>query len=186
MKNLILILFFSSFLSFAWSQSETKVITDTKVSEVTIQNSFDRLTLQSYAVQAQSKVEELLEYLSLAQNPANPTDLNEQLESNMTQLFIQGNKIQLTGIESKTNYATSINWIDDWKESNVKIISLELIDSELKSSYWIYNYKLNYEINGKRRNKKMKVQVYFKPMTKNFGSEKRAVWDLKIGDVIFL
>ncbi len=185
MKHLILILFFSSFFSLAWSQSIEHVVKDAKVSEVTIQNSFDRITIQSYAVQAQSKVEELFEYLTLAQNPANSADLNEQLKSNMAQLFIQGNKIQLTGIESKTTYATSNNWIDDWKESNVKIISLELIDSELKSSYWIYNYKLNYEINGKRRNKKMKIQVYFKPMTKSFGSEKRAVWDLKIGDVIF-
>ncbi len=33
MKNLILILFFSSFLSFAWSQSGVEVTTNSKVSE---------------------------------------------------------------------------------------------------------------------------------------------------------
>ena len=31
-----------------------------------------------------------------------------------------------------------------------------------------------------------KIQVYFKPMTKKIGSEKRAVWDLKIGNIGFI
>ncbi len=179
MKSFILLLFFTFFIPFAWSQSIGHV------EEVTIQNSFDKVTIQIYAGQAELKVEELFEYLKAALNTDNTADLNEQLKSNMTQLFIQEDEIQLTGIESKTNYTTATNWIDDWKKTNVKIVSMERIDSELKSSYWIYKYRLVYQINGKQKEKKMTVQVYFKPQSKAFGKTRRTVWDLKIGSVIF-
>lgn len=179
MKNVLFLLFLSYFCSFAWSQSIGYK------TEVTIQNTFDNITIQTYANQAEMKVEELVEYLKMAQNPDNSTAFNAQLESTIQQLFITEEPIQLLGIESKVPWTDSKQWLVDWKQSKVTIVSLELIDSELKDSYWNYNYQLVCQVNGKKIRKKMTVQVYFKQRSKSFGKTQRHVWDLKIGSVTF-
>ncbi len=186
MKNLILILFFSSFLSFAWSQSGFEVNTNSKISEVTIQNSFNRITVNAYNIQAQSKVDELIEYLILAQNTANSDELNAQLKSNVQQLFATEETLVLKQIEGTQSTSNPEIWMESLNQSNVKIISGNLLNSELKSSYWIYTYEVRYELNGKSKKQKVEIQVFFKPQTKNFGSKRKAVWDLKIGNVIFM
>ena len=183
MKNLILILFFSSFLSLVWSQSGVEVTTNSKISEVTIQNSFDRITVNAYNIQAQSKVDELIEYLKIAQNPANSEELNAQLKSNVQQLFTMHETLVLRQIESNEFSSSPKTWMEALNQSKIKIISANLLNSEIKSSYWIYTYELRYEINGKSKKQNLKIQVFFKPQTKKFGSKSRAVWDLKLGSI---
>ena len=186
MKNLILIIFFSSFLSLVWSQSGVEVTTNSKISEVTIQNSFDRISVNAYNIQAQSKVDELIEYLKIAQNPANSEELNAQLKSNVQQLFITDETLLIKQFESNEFSSNPENWMESLKQSKVKIISADLLNTEMKNSYWIYTYEFRYEVNGKSKKQKVKIQVFFKPQTKNFGSKRKAVWDLKLGNVIFL
>lgn len=179
MKSGILLLFFSFTLSLAWSQSIDHT------SEVTIENSFDKKAIQAYAVQAQVKVEELVEYLNLIQNPKNSEELNKQLKQTIMQLFSPDEAIQLMGTKNKKNAGNLEQWIEDWKHSNVKINSLELITSKLEPSYWINEYQLTYQINETKKGGKMSVQVYFKPYSKKFGKTTKTVWDFKIGHVLF-
>lgn len=179
MKSRILLLFFSCTLSLAWSQSIEQA------REVTIENSFDEQAIQSYASQAQLKVEELVEYLTLIQNSENSEELNEQLRHTITQLFSQDEALQFTGIKSRETSTDLLKWIDDWKHSQVKIISMELKHSKLEDSYWFYEYQLIYEVKGKKKDESMNVKVYFKPQSKSFGKTTKKVWDFKIGHVLF-
>lgn len=179
MKSGILLLFFSLMLSFAWSQSIDHT------SEVTIENSFDKKAIQAYADQAQVKVEEFVEYLNLIQDPKNSDELNKQLKQTIMQLFSPDETILVIGGKNKTLSTDLAQWIEDWKHSNLKINSLELITSNLESSYWINEYQLTYQLNETKKGDKMSVQVYFKPQSKKFGKTTKTVWDFKIGHVLF-
>lgn len=95
MKSRILLIFFFFTLSFAWSQSINHT------NEVSIENSFDKQTIQAYAIQAQVKVEELVEYLNLIQNPKNSEELNKQLKQTIMQLFSPDETILVIGAKTK-------------------------------------------------------------------------------------
>lgn len=179
MKSGILLLFFSFTLSLAWSQSIDHA------NEVTIENSFDKKAIQAYAVQAQVKVEEFVEYLNLIQDPKNSDELNKQLKQTIMQLFSPDETILVIGGKNKTLSTDLAQWIEDWKHSNLKINSLELITSNLESSYWINEYQLNYQLNETKKGDKMSIQIYFKPQSKKFGKTAKTVWDFKIGHVLF-
>lgn len=177
MKNGILLIFFSCMFSFAWSQSIEHV------NEVTIRNSFDKEAVQAYAVQAQLKVEELVEYLKLLQNSENSDELNEQLKQTIAPLFSEDEAIQLTAIENKKTFNAPSKWIEEWMHSGVKIIALKLINSRLEHSFWMNEYQLIYQKDRKEKDRKINVQIYFKPQSKSFGKKTKTVWDFKLGSV---
>lgn len=178
MRTWIIFLLFSCSLTISWSQS----IMETR--ELTISNSFDNLTVQSYAVQGELKVQELMEYLRLVSVKTNTVELNKQLAANMEQLFSES-EVQLFGIENKQPVYTVAQWLEDWKNAHAEVVSMKLINSELKNTFWIYTYQLNYTINGKQKATKMKVNVNFQPQTKTFGTTKKEVWELKINKIDF-
>lgn len=178
MRTWMIFLLFLCSLTISWSQSamETR--------ELTISNSFDNLTIQSYAVQGELKVQELVEYLRLVSVKTNSEELNKQLVANMEQLFSES-AIQLSGIENKQSVYTVAKWLEDWKRAHVEIESLKLINSELKNTFWVYTYQLNYTLNGKQKTTKMEVNVNFQPQIKTFGTTKKEVWELKINKIDF-
>lgn len=178
MRSSVIIVLFSLFPLNGWTQSANE-----GVSELAIKGSFDNLTIQSYAGQAELKVEELFEYIQLLMDQSNSPELNQQLKINIEQLFMDNPA--LTGIDSKSVVYDPLQWLAGWQNANVAIQSLKLLGSELKSTYWIYNYQLTYSIEGKEKTKKMDVQISFQPQTKSFGKTQKKVWDLKIGNVFF-
>lgn len=127
----------------------------------------------------------MVEYLNLIQNPKNSVDLNEQLKQTIIQLFSTDESILFIGLKSKNTFTDLEQWIEDWKRSNVKINSLELITSKLESSYWMNEYQLTFETNEVKKGDKMSIQIYFKPQSKKFGKTTKTVWDFKIGHVLF-
>lgn len=175
MKNWVIILISLLFTMNGWSQS----ISGSR--ELTIQNSFETAAVEVYALQAQSKVEELFEYLRLASDKNNSTELNEQIQNNIVQLFVDQPQ-QLMGIGSKDHTRNIKQWANEWKQAEIE--ELQLTDSRLYKTHWVYKYKLIYLTDGKKISKKMDVQVYFQPQTKTFGSTRKQVWELKIGNVI--
>lgn len=178
MKKWIFFLLFFFSLTIGWSQS-----IELKTKELTIQNSFDNLTLQTYAVQGQLKVDELFEYLQLASNN-NSQELNQQLQANIEQLFSK-DFVQLSGIESKETFSVPLKWVEYWKTANVDVKFVQLIDSKLKDTHWIYSYQISYSTNGKQKTKQMEVKVHFQPQAKTFGDTQKEVWELKIKTIIF-
>lgn len=177
MKDRILCVFALLIFSTSWSQS----VLETK--ELIIKKSFDNLTLQSYAVQGELKVQELISYLQLIENKNNSTDLNKQISLNIEQLF--NSEAHLTGIESKADFFSPENWLKDWTSEGVTINSVTLLKSQLEDTSWIYEYQINYSKNGKQKTKKLTVRVKFQPRLKAFGNSSKVVWDLKIESIIF-
>lgn len=163
----------------SWSQSM-----DISTKELTIQNSFDKLTIQTYAAQGQSKVEELFEYLKLTAMNENSPELEEQLLQNIHQLFTE-KSVQLVSIDNKTKFYSTKQWINDWKNSKITLERLELVGSQLKNNHWLNQYQLIYKVNGKQKTTRMEVQIFFYPELKYFGETKKEVWELKIGSIDF-
>lgn len=178
MRRWIIFLLFSCLLTSSWSQS----VMETR--ELTISNSFDNLTIQSYAAQGELKVRELFEYLRLASVETNTSEFNRQLTMNIEQLFSES-VVHLSGIENKQPVYTVVKWLEDWKDAHVGVTSMKLTDSELKNSCWIYTYQLHYTINGKKKTATMKVNVNFQPQIKTFGTTRKEVWELKIKEIDF-
>jgi len=164
-------------LTTSWSQSM-----EISTKELTIQNSFDKLTIQTYAVQGQLKVEELFEYLKLISLNGNSPELDKQLLQNIEQLFSE-NIEQLDGVDHKTTLYSAKQWVNDWKNSKITVERLELNSSQLKHDHWLNQYQLIYKVNGKQKTARMEVQIFFYPELKSFGETKKEVWELKIGSI---
>lgn len=175
--SFILCLMSITSLTISWSQS-----IGISTNELTIQNSFDKLTIQTYAAQGQSKVEELFEYLKLTALNENSSELDEQLLQNIHQLFTE-KIVQLVSIDSKTRFYSTQQWVNDWKNSKITVERLELVDSQLKNDHWLNQYQLIYKVNGKQKTARMEVQIFFYPELKSFGETKKEVWELKIGSI---
>lgn len=178
MRTWIIFLLFSCSLTMSWSQS----VLETR--ELTISNSFDNLTIHSYAAQGELKVQELVEYLRLFSVKTNTAELNKQLVANIEKLFSEST-VQLSGMKSKQTIYTVAEWLEDWKASHAEITSLKQIESELKNTFWIYTYQVSYTISGKQKTANMEVKVLFQPRTKTFGTTKKEVWELKIKGIDF-
>lgn len=175
--SFILCLMSITSLTISWSQS-----IGISTNELTIQNSFDKLTIQTYAAQGQSKVEELFEYLKLTALNENSSELDEQLLQNIHQLFTE-KIVQLVSIDSKTRFYSTQQWVNDWKNSKIIVERLELAGSQLKNDHWLNQYQLIYKVNGKQKTARMEVQIFFYPELKSFGETKKEVWELKIGSI---
>ena len=164
-------------LTTSWSQSM-----EISTKELTIQNSFDKLTIQTYAVQGQLKVEELFEYLELISLNGNSPKLDKQLFQNIEQLFSE-KTVLLHGVDNKTTLYSAKQWVNDWKNSKITVERLELNSSQLKHDHWLNQYLLTYKVNGRQKTKKIEVQIFFYPELKSFGETKKEVWELKIGNI---
>lgn len=178
MKNyitFILILFASSI---SWSQSINEV-----VKESTIQNTFDKATIQSYSVQANTKVDELFEYLNLMNENNNSLALEHQLIENISQLFIDKKTIPLIDFENSKLFFTVQDWLNQIKKSTIKFESWKLINSKLKDNYWRNSYQLIYIVNGNKTTQKIDIQIFFYLDYKSFGKTDKKVWDIKLGEV---
>lgn len=161
----------------SWTQSVLEVNR-----EETIQNSFDKAIIQSYATHTQDKVEELFEYLSVVNSTKNNPALEEQLLLNIQQLFLD-KRVILMSLSNNKTYFDITQWLENWKKSNIKIIQKELISSQLEKNSWLNQYKIKYLVNGKKKSQKMTIQIYLQPQEKNFGTQQKKVWEMKIGNI---
>lgn len=151
----------------------------------TIQNSFDRLTIQSYSAQANTKVKDLFEYLKLLQENKGEEELAQQLTDNIRQLFINDN-LELASLSSKRTFTNLLSWLSEFEKSKITIDDIEFISSKLQSNFWLNQYRLSYTLEGKRKKLNLSIQIYFQIQSKSFGNTTRNVWNWNIGNIELL
>lgn len=174
--TLFTILFFS--FTKSWSQSmnvETKA--------TTIQNSFDKVSLQAYAVQANTKVDELFEYLNFISKTDNSSELGKQLAKNIRQLFTNEKPILLEGLDNPKRFYSVQEWLNDYENGKITIEKWELLHSKLEDDRWQNQYQLIYTVNGKRKIQKIDIEILLQPTEKAFGKTQKKVWEMKLGNI---
>lgn len=149
-----------------------------------ISDNFDALSIQAYAVNGQSKIEELIEYLNLMNSAGIEEDLDAQISSNILQLF-SVNDLVIQGISSNVTFIDVRKWIADFKRSSSNKLTIHFKSSQLHDSYWKYTFDLSYEWNGKIVRKKMDVELLMSRLQKSFGNHQKQVWQQSIQKITF-
>lgn len=174
--TLFIILFYS--LTISWSQS---INIETKAT--TIQNSFDKVSVQAYAVQANAKVDELFEYLNFISKTENSSELGQQLAKNIRQLFTNEKPILLEGLDNSKRFYSVQEWLNDCEKVKIAIEKWELLHSKLEDDRWQNQYQLVYTVNGKRKTQKIDIEILLQPTEKAFGKTQKKVWEMKLGNI---
>ena len=191
MKNLIyILLFFPMFVigqssGNTNSQKENVSVNEKKQLDKTasfIENNFSKPVINAYQNRALNKLNEFYNYLILLQN-ANSSELQSELKQNVKQLLVNGN-LSFQNVIDLQNKKYSIDEILTQIIEKKITFSMPIIQNNayLNHNDFEFSYTLKVTVNGEVKQLILTQKVYLFPVDKTFGTTKKTVWELKLGE----
>jgi len=191
MKNLIyILLFFPMFVigqssGNTTSQKESVTASEKKMKlDKTvgfIWNNFNKSEIKAYQNRASDKLDEFYNYLILLQSAEN-SELQNQLKQNIKDLFF-GNEVRFQNIVDSQNKKYTIDEILIQVIEKKITFSMPVIDQNayLNHNDFEFSYILKVVVNNEVKQLNLTQKVYLNLNEKTFGTNKKTVWELKLG-----
>ena len=175
-KVIIFLAMLSSLTSFGQSNN-------TSSSKVTIKNTFSFQTIKAYQESAVFKIRDYYNYLELYASESTSDTLRLQLKATLHNLFVDEAQkvVDFTTSENKPIALSKL--LDKIKNKNYKFNVSSIENSIVAQDFWTTKYNLEVLENNQRCTLEVFTKVIFKPIQKNFGTKKREVWTLFLGDM---
>jgi len=191
MKHLIYILFI--FPIFIYGQSSNKTETqkeavsmDEQVSKKTmvstsIAANFNDKVISAYANQSEQLIVDFYSYLSLY-NQSETTEFQNEIDKAIEQIYISNNVLIEDFIYGTNKKITLLQLLKYCKE-NKFVFSITNIQN---TSVTVNNFDMNYQLlfTNKSETKVYNItqKVFLFPLEKQFGTNIKTVWELKLGE----
>ena len=148
-----------------------------------IKANFTMASVKAYQESATLKVEDYYQYLTLLSSESTSETLKTEIKTTIYSLF-ESENIKVIDFTSTENATISLNeLIDKITNKNYSFSVSNFENSIVATDYWTTQYQLTITQNKIP----MKFQYYqkigFKPVVKTFGTTKKEVWTLFLGEV---
>lgn len=179
MKNSFYILIFFPFLMMGQSNS-----TDSKVSKtVAIESQFSKPVVLAFQNQAINTIKDFYNYINLYRETEHSSALEKEIDKSIQNLFLN-TTVSLKDIFNETDKSITLNqFLTQCKEKFVSILVSDFEENNIISdTFFTFQYKINATINNKTTTYTINQKVYFFPSEKQFGTQTKNVWQLKLGE----
>jgi hypothetical protein len=149
----------------------------------TIRANFTIAAVKAYQESATLKIEDYYQYLTLLSSESTSETLKTEIKNSIYSLFNTENVI-VVDFTSHENTTISLNdLIEKIDNKNYTFSVSNFENSIVASDYWTTQYQLTITQNNKPIELLYFQRIVFKPVIKTFGSTKKEVWTLFLGEV---
>lgn len=177
LKYIIALLFLSN------SLLAQEAMSSTAVSSTSIKANFSAQSLEAYKESSFSKITDFYEYLQTYSDPASTDDLKTQVKAAIASLFLNKD-IQVLDVTSPSLQLISIDQL--LEKINRHSFKFEVKNNQnnaVYNNYWLNSYTLEVRNTTALQTFKINQKVYFFPLQKQFGTAKKTVWSVQLGEM---
>lgn len=148
-----------------------------------IKANFTIASVKAYQESATLKVEDYYQYLTLLSSESTSETLKAEIKTSIYSLF-ESDKVMVIDFTSTENNAISLpDLIEKIMNKNYSFSVSNYENSIVGFDYWTTQYQLTLIQNDKSKELLYFQKIGFKPVIKTFGSSKKEVWTLFIGEI---
>lgn len=149
----------------------------------TIKANFTMASVKAYQESATLKVEDYYQYLTILSNESTSETLKTEIKTSIYSLF-ESDKVMVIDFTSNENTTISLTeLIDKIENKNFSFSVTNFENSIVASDYWTTQYQLIITQNNKPTELLYFQKIGFKPVIKTFGTTKKEVWTLLLGEI---
>lgn len=148
-----------------------------------IKANFTIASVKAYQESATLKVEDYYQYLTLLSSESTSETLKAEIKTSIYSLF-ESEKVMVIDFTSTENNAISLpDLIKKIMNKNYSFSVSNYENSIVGTDYWTTQYQLTLIQNDKSKELLYFQKIGFKPVIKTFGSTKKEVWTLFLGEI---
>ena len=148
-----------------------------------IKANFTIASVKAYQESATLKVEDYYQYLTLLSSESTSETLKAEIKTSIYSLF-ESDKVMVIDFTSTENNAISLpDLIEKIMNKNYSFSVSNYENSIVGADYWTTQYQLTLIQNDKSKELLYFQKIGFKPVIKTFGSTKKEVWTLFLGEI---
>lgn len=173
MKYLTIILFF--FYNCVLAQSS-----DNSVSRNSIKANFSAKAIEAYEENSFSKVNDFYQFLEIYSNKNSSEALKNQVRENLKSLVVENVLFSDLFTSEKITLEKLLEQI------NAKGFKFEVKNIQKRTTsanFWTNSYSLEIKNGDEIQRKNLVQRVYFYPEEKSFGTKKKEVWSIFLGEI---
>lgn len=184
MKKIVYIFILFPFFNFGQSSgvvknNEQNTIENNKKSSIYSQ--FSKVAVTAYQNQAEATISDFYNYINLYAN-SNP-DLNQEIDQAIFNLFLNNSLLVKDVFNENSASLSLLEFVKKCKANKATISILNFQEKAVSDTYFIFKYQITVKNNDQLNTIDMVQKVYFFPIEKQFGTEKKTVWQLKLGEM---
>ena len=173
MKYFTIILFF--FCTCGFSQEANN-----SISRNSIKANFSVKAIEAYEENSFSKVNDFYQFLEIYSDKNSSEDLKNQVKENLNSLVLKDVLVEDLFTSEKITLEKLLEKI------NLKGLRFQIKNIQKKSTstnFWINSYVLEITNKTETTRKNILQRIYFYPEEKNFGTKKKEVWSVFLGEM---
>lgn len=148
-----------------------------------IKANFTMASVKAYQESATLKVEDYYQYLTLLSSESTSETLKAEIKNSIYSLF-ESENIKVIDFTSTENATISLHeLIDKITNKNFSFSVANFENSIVSTDYWTTQYQLTVIQNKIPMEFQYYQKIGFKPVMKTFGTTKKEVWTLFLGEV---
>jgi len=173
MKYFTIILFF--FCNYALAQSS-----DNSVNKNSIKANFSAKAIEAYEENSFSKVNDFYQFLEIYSDKNSSEALKNQVRENLKSLVVENVLVPDLFTSEKITLEKLLQQI------NAKGYKFEVKNIQKRATsanFWTNSYNLEIKNGAEIQRKNLTQRVYFYPEQKTFGTKKKEVWSIFLGEI---
>jgi len=148
-----------------------------------IKANFTMASVKAYQESATLKIEDYYQYLTLLSSESTSETLKTEIKTTIYSLF-ESENIKVIDFTSTENATISLHeLIDKITNKNFSFSVANFENSIVSTDYWTTQYQLTVMQNKIPMEFQYFQKIGFKPVVKSFGTTKKEVWTLFLGEV---
>ncbi len=148
-----------------------------------IKANFTSASVKAYQESATLKIEDYYQYLTLLSNESTTETLKTEIKSSIFRLFESEKVMVIDFTSTEKNTILLSDLIDKIANKNYTFTVSNYESSIVASDYWTTQYQLIVTQNKIPMEFQYFQKIVFKPIMKTFGSSKKEVWTLFLGEI---
>lgn len=148
-----------------------------------IKANFTMASVKAYQESATLKVEDYYQYLTLLSSESTSETLKAEIKSSIFNLFESGNSTIVDYISEEKSTILLKDFLTKIENKNYSFTVSSFENSIVANDFWTTQYQLAITQNEKIMQLQLFQKVSFKPIIKTFGTTKKEVWTLFLGEV---
>ena len=148
-----------------------------------IKANFTTASVKAYQESATLKVEDFYNYLTLLSNETTSGPLKTEIKASIYSFFEMENVNIIDFTTDEKPFIPLNKLIDKVQNKNYTFLVSDFESSIVASDYWTMQYKLTVIQNSKKRKSLYFLNVKFKPVLEFFGTTKKEVWTILLGEI---
>ena len=166
----------------AHQNKETVSVKNAKV--MTIERQFSKPVVLAYQNQAIATIKDFYNYINLYKEAEQASALQMEIDQSIQNLFLN-TAVSVKNIYNEETESIPLSqFLQCCKEKSISVLVSDFEENNaIADTYFTFHYKIDVTVNAKTVSYRINQKVYFFPTEKQFGSQLKNVWQLKLGEM---